>query len=155
MLATGKSRIFSEANVTHDQTSESKPRVSRREFARSTALAAAAAAFAPATSLSQPDDKRPAASTAPQQQGPDLSDLSPQARAEIDSKFENVIRRWGDRLSDEQKNRARTTITRHVRMLETVRKFPLHNGDSPASVLKLYAAVPAPAATARSAKPAH
>jgi hypothetical protein len=81
--------------------------------------------------------------------------LSPQARAEIDAKVENVIRRWGDRLSEEQKTRARTIITRHVRMLETVRKFPVHNGDSPAAVLKLYATASAPAATARPPKLAH
>ena len=135
------------------KSNDSKPRVSRREFARSTALAAAAAALVPATTLSQSDDKRPPAPGASQQQGADLSDLSPQARAEIDAKVENVIRRWGDRLSDDQKTRARTIITRHVRMLETVRKFPLHNGDSPASVLKLFAA--APAATPRPSKPAH
>ena len=155
MLATGKSRICPEANLIHDKANESKPRVSRREFARSTALAAAAAALAPATSLSHAKESSPSssASALPQQQGPDLSDLSPQARAEIDAKVENVIRRWGDRLSDEQKTRARTVITRHVRMLETVRKFPLHNGDSPASVLKLFAA--APGATVRPSKPAH
>ena len=153
MLATGKSRIFSEANLIHDKANESKPRVSRREFARSTALAAAAAAFAPATSLSQAKESAPSAPVPPQQQGPDLSDLSPQARAEIDAKVENVVRRWGDRLSEEQKTRARTIITRHVRMLETVRKFPLNNGDSPASVLKLYSA--APAATPRPSKSTH
>jgi hypothetical protein len=45
--------------------------------------------------------------------------------------------RWGSRLSDDQKTRMRTIITRHVRMLETVRAYPLENGDSPASVLKL------------------
>jgi hypothetical protein len=155
MLATGKSRIFSEANLTQQKSNEPKPRVSRREFARSTALAAAAAALAPATALSQAKENSPSpsASASPQQQAADLSDLSPQARAEIDAKVENVIRRWGDRLSEEQKARAHTIITRHVRMLETVRKFPLHNGDSPASVLKLYAA--APAATARPSKLAH
>jgi hypothetical protein len=154
MLATGKLRIFSETNVIPHKSNRSKPRVSRREFARSTALAAAAAALAPAAAaLSQPKHNSPSAFDARQQQGADLSDLSPQARAEIDAKVENVIRRWGDRLSDEQKSRARTIITRHVRMLETVRKFPLHNGDSPASVLKLFAA--APAAAARPSKSAH
>ena len=153
MLATGKSRTFSEVNTSQQKSNESKPRVSRREFARSTALAAAAAALAPAATLSQAKENSPPAPAAPQQQGPDLSDLSPQARAEIDAKVENVIRRWGDRLSDEQKTRARTVITRHVRMLETVRKFPLHNGDSPASVLKLYAADPA--ATRRPSKSTH
>jgi len=132
MLATGKSHILSEANLTQQKSNEPKPRVSRREFARSTALAAAAAALAPATALSQAKENFTSlsASASPQQQAADLSDLSPQARAEIDAKVENVIRRWGDRLSEEQKARARTIITRHVRMLETVRKFPLHNGRS-------------------------
>lgn len=114
-----------------------KSRFTRRQFGRGAVAAIAAAAFAPTSAIPQRGD---APAPAPPQQGPDLSDLSPAARAEIDAKVENAIHRWGDRMNDEQKTRLRTIITRHVRMLETVRKFPVKNGDSSASVLKLYAA---------------
>lgn len=128
---------------------------SRRDFSRSAIAAVAAAALAPTPALPQRGET-PAAGSPPQQQAPDLSDLSAEARAEIDAKVENVIRRWGDRLSDEQKTRMRTIITRHVRMLETVRKFPLKNGDAPASVLKLYTAPQMPTGQSRNqaARPA-
>lgn len=114
---------------------DSKSRFTRRQFGRGAVAVIAVAALAPASATPQRGD-----APAPPQQGPDVSDLSPAARAEIDAKVENAIRRWGDRINDEQKTRLRTIITRHVRMLETVRKFPVKNGDSPASVLKLYAA---------------
>ncbi|HET9399793.1 MAG TPA: hypothetical protein VFO34_02490 [Candidatus Acidoferrales bacterium] len=114
---------------------DSKSRFTRREFGRGAVAAVAAAALAPASAISQRGD---ASAPASPQQGPDVSDLSPAARAEIDAKVENAIRRWGDRMNDEQKTRIRTIITRHVRMLETVRKFAVKNGDSPASVLKLF-----------------
>jgi len=142
--------------MERDSKSAQNSAVSRREFGRKAALAVAAATFAPSATISRASDTSP--SLAQPQQGPDLSDLSPEARAEIDAKLANVIRRWGDRLDDEQKTRMRTIITRHVRMLETVRKFPLQNGDTPASVLKLFTSAPASArrpATAAPAKPAH
>lgn len=114
--------------------------VSRREFGRRAASAFAAAAIAPAALFPQERGAAPPASGGATQQAPDVSDLSAAARAEIDAKVENAIRRWGDRMNDEQETRLRTIITRHVRMLETVRKFPVKNGDSPASVLKLFTA---------------
>ena len=127
--------------MQRDQKPITKQEVSRREFGRKAASAFAAAAIAPTTLIPQQRGAVPPASgAAPAQQAPDIGDLSAAARAEIDAKVENAIRRWGDRLNDEQKTRLHTIITRHVRMLETVRKFPVKNGDSPASVLKLFTA---------------
>lgn len=61
------------------------------------------------------------------------------AQAEVERKLQNVIAKWGDRLSEEQRRRVRRVLQSHVRMLESVRAFPVANGDSPASVLKLIA----------------
>ena len=56
----------------------------------------------------------------------------------MDAKFDNVIRQYGNRLTDEQRNRVRTVLARHQRMLMRIREFPLDNGDAPATGLRLY-----------------
>ena len=60
--------------------------------------------------------------------------LPAEAQTEVDAKYAGVVRKYGDRLSDEQKTRVRTTLARHQRMLMRVREFPLENGDAPAMV---------------------
>ena len=74
---------------------------------------------------------------APQERG-GQPPLPSQDQAEVDAKFEHMVRRYGDRLSDEQKSRARTVLARHQRMLMRVREFSLDNGDAPATELHLY-----------------
>jgi hypothetical protein len=58
-------------------------------------------------------------------------------QAEVDAQFANVIRKWGDRLSDEQKARVRAAMVRHHRMLMRIREFPIENSDAPATGLRL------------------
>lgn len=58
-------------------------------------------------------------------------------QAEIEAKLESIIRKYGDRLSEEQRKQARSILTYHQKLLDSVRAFPLQNGDSPASVLNL------------------
>jgi hypothetical protein len=59
-------------------------------------------------------------------------------QAAVDAKYANVIRKYGDRLSEPQRTRAREVLTRHQRMLMRVREFALENGDAPATTLRLY-----------------
>ena len=101
--------------------------VSRRGLARRLALTAAAAVPLP---------------LAPQirNQVP----LTPADQAEVDAKFASVIRKYGDRLSEDQKTRIRGVIARHQRMLMRVRAFPIDNSDSPATGLRLYPGDTAP-----------
>src|SRR5262245_38698718 len=62
----------------------------------------------------------------------------PQAdQAAVDAKYTNVIRKYGDRLSEAQRTRAREILARHQRMLMRVRDFALENGDAPATSLRL------------------
>jgi len=98
--------------------------ISRRSFARRTAWAAAVSTLDPAAAL-------------PQGRGAQ-SPLPPNDQAEVDAKFANVVRKYGDRLSEEQKTRVHTVLGRHQRMLMRVREFPLDNGDAPATGLRLY-----------------
>jgi hypothetical protein len=103
---------------------QKKDVISRRSFGRRAAWTAAVSALDPAAAL-------------PQGRGPQTP-LPPDDQAEVDSKFANVVRKYGSRLSEEQKTRVRTVLGRHQRMLMRVREFPLENGDAPATGLRLY-----------------
>jgi hypothetical protein len=96
--------------------------VSRRGFGR-TVAAAAAAGLAPVTAAAQQ----------PRQE----SGLAPEDEQEVDAKLANMLRKYGDRLNEEQKTRARGILVRHQRMLAKVRAFALENGDCPATMLKV------------------
>jgi hypothetical protein len=98
--------------------------VSRRNFGRRAALAAALGALA-------------AEPAVPQGRGPQTP-LPASDQAEVDAKYSDVIRKYGERLSEDQKTRVRGVIGRHQRMLLRVRQFPLENGDAPATALRLY-----------------
>jgi hypothetical protein len=108
---------------------------SRRDFGRGVAATLAGVTLVPTGLLCAPGAL--AGDLTELQDQDQGADLSAQARAEIDAKVQNIIARWGDRLSEEQRTRLRATVTRHVRMLETVRAFPLENGDPPAPVLRV------------------
>ena len=72
------------------------------------------------------------------------SGLMPEAIADVDAKHANIIRKWGTRLSASQREHLRKILVYNEKMLESVRSFPLENGDPPASVLKLVAGVGVP-----------
>lgn len=107
--------------------------ITRRDFARRAALAAATAACLPNELLSTAS--LPANAAAPQQAD---EKLSPESQAEVDSKIQSIFRKYGGRLSDAQKTDIRRLITEAQKPLELMRKFPLDNADQPGDVLKLY-----------------
>ena len=63
--------------------------------------------------------------------------LSQPETAEVDARYNEVMRKYGSRLSDDQKQRIRGILTANERMMSHIREFPLDNGDTPATVLKL------------------
>ena len=63
--------------------------------------------------------------------------LPPPDEAAANAKHANVLRKYGDRLSEQQRVRAREIIVRHKRMLMRVRGFALENSDAPATGLRL------------------
>src|SRR5262249_42555436 len=77
------------------------------------------------------------------------TDLTPEQTQEVEAKLANIVRKWGSRLSDDQRKHLRRVLTYNERMLASVRSFPLENGDPPASVLRVSfteaKAAPAPA----------
>jgi hypothetical protein len=63
--------------------------------------------------------------------------LPPADQAEVDAKFSDVVRKYGERLSDDQKTQVKGVLANHQRMLARVRAFPIENSDSPAVGLRL------------------
>lgn len=104
---------------------ERDQRISRRGFGRRAAVAALVPAAAAAPE------------PAPQGRG-QFPPLPPADQSEVDAKLANVIRQYGERLDDEQRNRVKNVLERHQRMLARIREFPLENGDAPATGLRLY-----------------
>lgn len=108
--------------------STSDGKLSRRDFARNAAIAAASLASSGLLATEA------AAGTTPQQNP--AATASP-AQQDIDAKLANIVRKWGDRLSEEQRQHLRRVLGENERMLAAIRAFPLQNGDPPSSVLKL------------------
>lgn len=105
--------------------------ISRREFARQAAGAAAAIATLPGSLPLQAAPPHP--QTAP---GAHPS-LPPDALAEAEARATEILRRYGTKLSDEQRAEIHR-LSREVQApLEALRSFPLENQNEPATVLQL------------------
>jgi hypothetical protein len=61
----------------------------------------------------------------------------PKPAPEVDARLANVIRKYGDRLSPDQREKIRKILTENEEMLAAVRAYPLENGDSAAGLLLL------------------
>ncbi len=103
-----------------------KHNVSRRDFARTAALAAATAVL-PSDLIAQ--EQPPAPDKKPK--------LAPELQAEADARIQNLLRKYGDRLTDDQKAEVRKNITEGMEGVAKLRAFPLDNADEPATVLHL------------------
>jgi hypothetical protein len=108
-----------------------KGKFSRRGFGKSAATAALTAIAHPSTGAQIED---PHASVDEQSNEPDLTPLQMQ---EVEAWLKETVRRYGDRLSDEQRSRIRRILVQNQRMLAAIRNFPVDNGDAPATTLKL------------------
>jgi hypothetical protein len=108
------------------KTGETSGTISRREFSRGAAIAAATATTLPSAVL---------AST-------EMSKSAPADQAEIESKIQAILRRYGDRLSEAQKSDIRRLVREGQKPLDAMRKFPLGNADQPGNVLKIYPDAP-------------
>ena len=77
------------------------------------------------------------AAEAPAQDDRALEKLSAEGRVRFESMWQNVLRKHGDRLTEDQKTRMRKIIANNVTMLETIYAVPVRNGDAPATTLRL------------------
>ena len=108
-------------------------KLTRRAFARA-AIAAATVAIAPGV------DARARRGTRTGHVGDSnagVEDAASARQAEIDARVADVFRRYGDRLSAEQKTEVRRLAGELQKGLDKLRAYPLGNGDQPATVLRL------------------
>ena len=118
-------------------------RISRREFGLDATIGAAAAAALSlsATSLLAarrgPDNISPAIPTGEQETAGAKPTLTPEQSRDVDAKLANITRKYGERLSEEQRKHLRRILAYNETMLAPVRAFALQNGDPPVTVLKL------------------
>ena len=107
----------------------------RRQFTLGVAAAATSALIHPgevlaqtAGSLSELDKKAREA----------MGKLTAPGRAEVEAKLSSLFRKYGDRLSDEQKADIRRIMAETQDGLEKMRSFPLENGDQPADTFRAF-----------------
>lgn len=112
------------------------PKISRREFARRAGIAAASAVCLPEAITARPS----AARALPLQQP--ATKLSPESLAEVEEKVQAIFRKYGARLSEDQKAEIRRLATEGQKPLDALRQFQLQNADQPANVMKIYPDTP-------------
>jgi hypothetical protein len=85
-----------------------------------------------------------------------MAKLAASAQAEVEMKVASIFRKYGDRLSEEQKADIRRIMAESQEGLEKMRAFKLENGDQPADAFRAYRAEAKPAAAHENAvaKPA-
>jgi hypothetical protein len=106
----------------------------RRQFALGAAAAATTALLHPGETLAQ----TAGAPELEQKTRTAMARLTPKARAEVEMKVGNIFRKYGDRLSDEQKADIRRIMAESQEGLEKMRAFPLENSDQPADAFRAY-----------------
>jgi len=67
-----------------------------------------------------------------------------EADAEIEAKVQAILRKYGERLTDEQKTEIRRLVAEGQKPLLKMRGFALDNADQPANVMKIYPDASAP-----------
>ena len=112
--------------------SKSGTKISRRDFAVSAALASAAIAAVPTGMLAQ----EKGAAEAAKPEAPQPPKLSPASQAEVEERYAAILRKYGSRLSDEQKKDVHKSLISQQQGLDQIRAFPLENWDEPATVFE-------------------
>lgn len=75
-----------------------------------------------------------------------MAKLSASAQAEVEMKVASIFRKYGDRLSDEQKADIRRIMAESQEGLEKMRAFKVENSDQPADAFRAYRAEAKPGA---------
>jgi hypothetical protein len=105
--------------------------LSRREFAQRAAVLSATASFVP-TEMIRLDTSLDSAPQAAQ----NTPKLTAAAQVEADSRYQQVLALYGDRLDDAQKANIKRMCAELQPSLERIRNFKLENADVPALYLK-------------------
>jgi len=104
---------------------------SRREFARRAALVSAAT-LVPPDRLSTSD---PGTNSLPKQ-SPNAPSLSPESQAEVDNRYQTILKLYGSRLSEAQRTDLQRLCLSGQQAIDRLRAYDIENGDNPALYLK-------------------
>jgi hypothetical protein len=121
----------------------------RRQFTLGAAAAATTALLHPAGALAQEQTQtqsQASISELDKKSRDAMAKLAPPARAEVEMKVASIFRKYGDRLSDEQKADIRRIMAETQDGLEKLRSFALENGDQPADAFRAFRSEPSSAA---------
>jgi hypothetical protein len=105
--------------------------ISRREFARRAAMVSAAS-LAPASLMNTGALAAPSLT----QQPPVPASLSQESQAEVESRIQALLSKYGSRFSEAQKTDLRRLCKEAQPMLDRLRAYPTENGDGPALYLR-------------------
>lgn len=112
--------------------------ISRRDFSIRLAGIAGIAVAGDSAHLLEAQEIAAKSAAPPTASSPTLMEgLSPADQAEVESRYQNVIRQWGGRLSNEQRERVRRVLVKNARMMQPMRAVQLENGDPLAEVLRI------------------
>ena len=117
-------------------------RISRREFGLDAAVVAALSlSVSPTAFLAERRDRdniSPTIAAGEQETG--APKLTAEQSRDVEAKLANIIRKYGERLSDEQRKHLRRILAYNETMLAPIRAYALQNGDAPVTVLKVSSA---------------
>jgi len=111
-------------------------RVTRRAFARKAALFGVAAPLVATPGNVSNEVLRLEADQNPPKLPPDFPKLSEQSRAEVEERYQTIVKQYGSRFTPEQKTDLRRLCFLAQPPLDVLRAYTIQNGDSPALYLK-------------------
>jgi hypothetical protein len=118
--------------------------LNRRRFTFGAAAAAAGVLVLPGEAIGQTSapgaPQAPPATSLEQEAQASMAKLSPPSRAEVEMKVGAIMRKYGDKLTAEQKTDILKVMAETQEGLEKMRAFALDNGDQPAVVFHAYRA---------------
>lgn len=116
-------------------STDQKPQ-SRREFARRAALLSIGAPLASASPLPALSVSTAADDQQLPKLPPNFPKLSDQSRAEVEARYESIVKQYSGRFNDQQKAELRRLSFLAQPALDNLRAYTVHNGDSLALYLK-------------------
>jgi hypothetical protein len=114
--------------------SEEKKQYSRRDFARRAAIFSVAAPLAGASRIT--DSQNAADNQQIPKLPPNFPKLSDQSLAEVEERYQSILKQYPGRFSSDQKSDLRRLSFVAQPSLDKLRAYTIQNGDSPALYLK-------------------
>ncbi|HJZ63769.1 MAG TPA: hypothetical protein VKD70_05585 [Candidatus Acidoferrum sp.] len=111
-------------------------RVSRRDFARKAALLGVAAPLVATPGNVSNEVSHLEADQNPPKLPADFPKLSDQSRAEVEERYQTILKQYGGRFSAEQRVDLHRLCFLAQPPLDVLRTYTIQNGDSPALYLK-------------------